>query len=119
MASDQDFVDYVLEQIQGAGVVTYRKMFGEYALYCEGKVVALVCDNQLFIKPTQAGKSFIGDVVEAPAYPGARPSFLIDEKLEDGEWISELFRITEKELPFPGPKKKRKAKSKKTTGNGS
>lgn len=116
MASDQDFVDYVLEQIQAAGVISYRKMFGEYALYCEGKVFALVCDNQLFIKPTRAGRSFIGDVVEARAYPGAKPSFLIDEKLEDGEWISELVRITERELPSPRPKKKRKASGKKKTG---
>ena len=115
MASDQDFVDYLLEQIRGAGAISYRKMFGEYALYCDGKVVALVCDNQLFIKPTQAGRSFIGDVVEAPAYPGAKPSFLIDEKIEDGEWISELVKITARELPPPRPKKKRKAKSKKKT----
>jgi TfoX/Sxy family transcriptional regulator of competence genes len=116
MASDQDFIDYLLEQIQGAGAISYRKMFGEYALYCDGKVVALVCDNQLFIKPTQAGRAFIGDVVEAPAYPGARPAFLIEEKIEDGDWISELVKITARELPLPRPKKKRKAKSKKKTG---
>ncbi|MCJ7558591.1 MAG: TfoX/Sxy family protein [Gammaproteobacteria bacterium] len=115
MASDQDFVAFVVEQIHDAGVITYRKMFGEYALYCEGKVVALVCDNQLFIKPTQAGRLFIGEVVEAFAYPGAKPSFLIDEELEDREWISELVRITERELPLPKPKSKRKAKSKKKT----
>ena len=41
-------------------------MFGEYAIYCDGKVTALVCDNQLFVKPMEAGRSFIGEVVEAP-----------------------------------------------------
>ena len=66
MASDQDFVEFVVDQIENAGVISYRKMFGEYALYCEGKVVALVCENQLFVKPTKAGRSFIGNVVEAP-----------------------------------------------------
>ncbi len=89
-------------------------MFGEYAVYCEGKVVALICDNQLFIKPTEAGKSFIGDVVEAPPYPGAKPSFLIGEHIEDKEWISHLVRLTEKELPAPKPKKRPKRKSGKT-----
>jgi hypothetical protein len=29
---------------------------GEYAIYCNGKVVALVCDNQLFVKPTEAAQ---------------------------------------------------------------
>ncbi len=111
MASDLDFVKFVVDQIENAGVITYRKMFGEYAVYCEGKIVALICDNQFFIKPTEAGRSFIGDVVEAPPYPGARSSFLIEEQIEDKEWISNLVRLTEKELPEPKPKKKPKRKN--------
>lgn len=111
MASDLDFVEFVVDQIENAGVIAYRKMFGEYALYCEGKVVALICDNQLFVKPTKAGKSFIGSVVEASPYPGAKPSFLIEEQIEDKEWISNLIALTEKELPEPKPRKKPKKKS--------
>ena len=111
MASDLDFVEFVVDQMQHAGAITRRAMFGGHTLYCEGKVVALICDNQLFVKPTKAGKLFIGDVVEAPAYPGARLSFLIEEQLEDKEWISNLIRLTEKELPEPRPKKKSKKKS--------
>jgi TfoX/Sxy family transcriptional regulator of competence genes len=107
MASDQDFVDFIVDQLDGAGEITSRKMFGEYVIYCDGKVVALVCDNRLFIKPTQAGRAFIGDVVEAPPYPGARNSFLIEEQFEDRDWISKLVTITTKELPEPKPKKKK------------
>ena len=114
MASDLDYVEFVVDQVENAGVVSYRQMFGGYTIYCEGKVVALICDNQLFVKPTEAGKRFIGDVVEAPAYPGARLSFLIEDQIEDGEWLSNLFRLTEKELPPPKPKKKSKRKSAKT-----
>jgi len=106
MASDKSFVEFIVDQIENAGQVTCKKMFGEYALYSEGKVVALICDNQLFVKPTEAGRVFIGNVVEAPPYPGAKPSFLIDERLENREWISNLIRITCKELPEPKPKKK-------------
>jgi TfoX/Sxy family transcriptional regulator of competence genes len=51
MATDAEFVQYVVDQAAGAGAITYRKMFGEYALYADGKVVALVCDNKLFVKP--------------------------------------------------------------------
>jgi TfoX/Sxy family transcriptional regulator of competence genes len=107
MSSDENFVQFVVEQMEDAGIITYRKMFGDYAVYCEGKVVALICDNKLFVKPTEGGRAFIGDVVEAPAYTGAKLSFLIEDKFEDREWISELIRITEKELPVPKPKKKR------------
>ena len=107
MASDQDFVDFVVDQLESAGDIRSRKMFGEYAIYCDGKVTALVCDNQLFVKPTEAGRSFIGEVVEAPPYPGAKMSFLIEDGLENRDWISDLVRITAKELPEPKPKKKK------------
>ncbi|MEI7660772.1 MAG: TfoX/Sxy family protein [Bacteroidota bacterium] len=108
MATDKNFIDFIADQIENVGQVTFKKMFGEYALYCEGKVVALVCDNRLFIKPTEGGRAFIGDVVEAPAYPGAKPSFLIDDRVEDRDWISNLIRITYEELPEQKIKKKKK-----------
>jgi len=107
MASDQNFVEMIVEQLQNCGEIRYRKMFGEYAVYSNDKVVGLICDNQLFIKPTVAGREFIGEPVEAPPYPGAKNSFLIEDKLEDGEWLSELIRISEQELPMPKPRKKK------------
>lgn len=107
MASDEELVQYLAEQMQTAGDIRYKKMFREYAIYCNGKVVALVCGNQLFVKPTQGGRLFIRDVKEAPAYPRAKPSFLIEGQYEDSEWISELIKMTFKELPKPKPKKKK------------
>ncbi len=101
MASDLGFIEFIVDQIENAGEITYKKMFGEYALYSDGKVVALVCDDQLFIKPTKAGKSFINNVIEAPPYPGAKLYFFIEDKIEDREWISNLIRLTAKELPEP------------------
>lgn len=107
MPSDQKFVDFVLDQIENAGEITAKKMFGEYAIYSDEKLFGLICDNQLFIKPTTSGRAFIGNVVEAPPYEGAKPSFLIEDKIEDSEWLSELVSVTVKELPMPKPKKKK------------
>ena len=75
------------------------------------KSFALICDNKLFIKPTVAGRAFIKSPEEAPPYPGAKPSFLIEDKLDDREWLSELVKITVNELPEPKPKKKKKVKN--------
>jgi TfoX/Sxy family transcriptional regulator of competence genes len=108
MASDINFVQFVVDQIENAGIITYKKMFGEYALYSGTKVIALICNNQFFVKPTEGGRSFIGDVIESPPYPGAKPHFLIEDKVEDREWISNLIRITANELPEPKPKKMKK-----------
>ena len=99
--------------MQGAGQISHRLMFGGCTVYCEGKVVALICDEQLFIKPTQSGREYIGEPVEAPPYPGARDFFLIEEQVEDADWLSELVRRTERELPAPRPKKKRKTRARR------
>ena len=107
MASEITFVDFVLEQIKNSGKITAKKMFGEYGIYSDGKLFGLICDNKLFIKHTNSGRKFIGNVVEAPPYEGAKPSFLIEDKIEDGEWLSELVRISLNELPAPKPKKKK------------
>lgn len=108
MASDQKFVDFVTDQIKGTGEIVAKKMFGEYGLYSDGKIVGLICDNKLFIKPTKSGEKFIGKVVQSPPYPGAKPSFLIEDKIEDSAWLSELVRISVKELPEPKLKPKKK-----------
>jgi TfoX/Sxy family transcriptional regulator of competence genes len=110
MANDQDFVDFVIDQVHNGREVSYRHMFGGTSLYLNGKVIALICDNQLFVKPTEAGREYIGMVAEAPPYPGAKSSFLIEDEIEDAEWLTELFVLTERELPAPKPKKKRNKK---------
>ena len=110
MANDQDFVDFVVDQVQTGHPVTYRHMFGGTTLYMNGKVVGLICDNQLFVKPTEAGRAYIGAVVEAPPYAGAKNSFLIQDDVEDAEWLTALMAVTENALPAPRPKKKRNKK---------
>lgn len=108
MASDLDFVQFVVDQLDEDCGVTYKKMFGEYGLFSAGKMFGMICDDRLLIKPTEGGRAFIGNVVEAPPYPGAKPIFLIEDQFEDADWLSELVRITTRELPAPKPKKRKK-----------
>jgi DNA transformation protein and related proteins len=112
MATSQSTIDFLLDQLSGLPAVRARKMFGEYALYCQEKVVALVCDNQLFVKITPAGKALVGErYEEGQAYPGARPSMAIGaEEIEDADRLCELLRVTAAALPAPKPKRRRKAR---------
>jgi TfoX/Sxy family transcriptional regulator of competence genes len=107
MATNKNFIEFITDQLEGAGEITSKMMFGEYSVYLNGKVVAFAADNKFFVKPTEAGRAFIGDPVEAPAYTGAKMSFLIEEQLEDREWLCELIQITAYALPEPKPKKKK------------
>lgn len=108
MASDKSFIEFIVDQMGNAGYISHKKMFGEYAIYCDSKVVALVCDNQLFVKPTEDGRAYIGEIVEAEPYPGAKLYFLIEDKFEDREWISGLIKITAQTLPLPKQKQKKR-----------
>ncbi|QDZ11569.1 TfoX/Sxy family protein [Devosia ginsengisoli] len=109
MSSQQKTVDYILEQSADAGTMTAKKMFGEYGLYCDGKIVALVCDDQLFMKPTAAGRDYIGVVTEGLPFSKATPYFLIDGgHWDDADWLAGLVRVTASELPLPKPKKTKK-----------
>lgn len=113
MATQQDTIDHLLEQLSGLPSVRARKMFGEYALYCDEKVVALVCDDQVFLKITPPGRELVGEpIVEGEAYPGAKPSMVVGaEFIEDPERLCELVQATAAALPAPKPKKP-KAKKK-------
>jgi TfoX/Sxy family transcriptional regulator of competence genes len=107
MASDLSFVEFIVEQMGNSGFLSFKKMFGEYAIYYDRKVIALLCDNQLFLKPTGAGRKMIDMVDEAPPYPGAKLYFRITEHIDDRDWLQELVLVTAKELPEPKPKKRK------------
>ena len=106
MASKPEFVQYIADQIQEAGQITYRKMFGEYGLYCDGKNFAVICNDQFYIKITEAGQKICPDLQKAPPYEGATNYFLV-ENVEDRELLTELARATCAELPPPKPKKRK------------
>ena len=118
MVTSKETIEYILDQVSsvagGAGV-TARKMFGEYALYCDGRVIGLVCDDTLFIKITEEGREFVSDAYQEGApYPGAKPWMEIDaDVLENREWLCELVRITAHNVPLPKPKKPKVKKEKK------
>ncbi len=104
MATDRDFIEYVHEQSGLGAALTYRKMFGEYGLYFDGRMVLVAADNRLFLKPTEAGRALLPSVVEAPIYPGSKNWFVIDEWLDDRDLLQQLVRATATELPLPKPK---------------
>lgn len=103
MASRIDTVQYICDQAGLGPRLAYRKMFGEYALYLDGKVVALVCDDQLFLKPTSAGRAYLRSVTEAPPYSGAKNYYLLSTELEDPERLRAALQVTAEALPEPAP----------------
>ncbi|MBB4660041.1 TfoX/Sxy family protein [Parvularcula dongshanensis] len=108
MATQVSTAEYLTDQLSGAGDVAVRKMFGEYGVYCDGKMFALICDDRLYLKPTEAGRAFAPDLTEEPPYPNAKPHLLVpEERWDDADWMAEAARRTLGDLPLPKPRKKK------------
>ncbi len=106
MSSDPGFVEHVVEQIGLGGELVHKRLFGEWGLWLEGKIVALVCEDQLLLKPTPAGRALLGgDPPGVEPYPEAKPWFLVED-LDDGEALRKLLRTTFDALPTPKRKRK-------------
>ena len=99
MATSKDTVAHLLEQLEPLDVRA-RAMFGEYGLYCDEKIVALVCDDTFFLKPSPASASLGIHLVPAPPYPGAKEYFVIGAAIiEDDEQLRRVVQATADALP--------------------
>lgn len=92
MACSLEFVEYLCDQLGDAGTITYKAMFGEYGLYCDGVLFGNAEDDALYVKITEAGEALLGSPVIREPHQGAR-MFLIEE-LEDRELLARLVRVT-------------------------
>ena len=101
MHSGQSIVPFILEQISQAGHLSVRRMFGKEVIYCDGKLVAVVSDGQLFLKPTAAGRAHLGAVTERTLFNDKRIYFWISgDRWEDRDWLTQLIRVTAAERPL-------------------
>ena len=81
MASDKEYLEYVLELLRKVEGVTVKKMMGEYLLYCGGVLFGGVYDNRFLVKKTPSVEEFgLGE--ELP-YDGAKPMLLVDTEDPD------------------------------------
>lgn len=105
MASTKEYLDFVLDQLEGLPEITYRKMMGEYILYYKGKIMGGVYDDRLLVKNLPSARALMPDApVELP-YEGAAGMLLVEE-VENRTLLRALFEALYKDLPAPKKKKK-------------
>ena len=104
MATDNTFVMYVCESIAEIGLVTSRKMFGEYMVYVNGKPIFLVCDNTVYVKILDAVKDLLGDAERGRPYESAKEHYILD--MDNTPFVREVAVILEQVTPLPKKKKK-------------
>lgn len=105
MATTQDYIEFVCDQVRGDWAVRYKKMFGEYMVCINDKPVLLVCDNTVFVKQLDCIAPLMADADRGHPYDGAKEHYILD--VEDTELAKKVIPELEKVIPVPKPRKKK------------
>lgn len=106
MASNQEYLDFIIEQLHILDDVSYRKMMGEYILYYRGKIFGGIYDNRFLVKITNSSRQLMSDAIEELPYDGTKPMLLVED-IDNKEFLYELITNMYEELPTPKVKKKK------------
>lgn len=107
MATSQEYIEFVVEQIPKNWDVRYRKMFGEYMVYVSDKPVLLVCDNIVFVKKLDEVFDLLQGAECGIPYAGAKEQYILD--IENPDLVLSVITILENVVPLPKPKKKKQS----------
>lgn len=86
MASSKEYLEYVLELLRNVNNISYKKMMGEYLLYCDNKLFGGIYDNRFLVKKNDVLAKY--NLSEEIPYDNAKSMYLID--IEDSNKISEI-----------------------------
>ena len=98
MASSEEYMEYVLEQLSGADDISYRKMMGEYIIYYKGKIIGGIYDDRFLVKPVESARAMMPDAQMELPYEGAKEMILVED-IEDREFLTNLLDAMYDELP--------------------
>lgn len=101
MASNIDFVNHVMEQIQGSADISCKKMFGEYLVYASGRPAILICDNTAFVKINDATTPHLAHARTGYPYEGARLHYIVD--VDDHATLARIVSAIA-QTPLPPPR---------------
>jgi len=107
MATTKEFHDNIVDCLRRVGDVSTRKMMGEYCVYYKGKLVGDICDNCLFLKPTESVLRLMPDAERGYPYEGSRTLMVMVDDVENTQLMAEVLEAMVQELPEPKKKKKK------------
>ena len=104
MATTQDYLAFVLEQLPPLWEIRSKKMFGEYMVYLNDKPILTLCDNTVFVKKLPVLDGIMANAPCGGPYEGAKESYILD--IEDRNLTERVLTLAEAATPVPKPRKK-------------
>jgi len=105
MATTNEYIEYVCDQIKGIGEIKYKKMFGEFMVYVNDKPVLTVCDNIVFVKKLDCIAEMMKEAETGFPYQGSKEHYILD--IDNQEFCRDVVIELEKVTPVPKPRKKK------------
>ena len=105
MASNKEYLHFILEQLSDLDDISYRPMMGEFILYYRGKIVGGIYDDRLLVKKTTSALKLMPAAICNLPYEGAKEMLLVDE-VDSKAFLTKLFEAMYDELPLPKQKRK-------------
>ncbi len=106
MATTNEYIEYVCEQINGVGEIRYKKMFGEFMVYVNDKPVIIVCNNNVFVKKLDCIEDMMKNADIGYPYSGAKEHYILD--IDNADFSKYVVKKIEEVTPIPKPRKKSK-----------
>ena len=103
MATNKEYLNFILDQLSELDGITHRQMMGEYIIYYHGKITAYLCDDRLLVKPVASAVKMMPQAKYVSPYDGAKEMLLI-ENVDDRVFLKELLKAMYPELPQPKKK---------------
>jgi len=103
MATNKEYLNFILDQLSELDGITHRQMMGEYIIYYHGKITAYLCDDRLLVKPVASAVKMMPQAKFETPYDGAKEMLLV-ENVDDRAFLKELLEAMYPELPQPKKK---------------
>ena len=98
MATNKEYLNFILDQLSELDGITHRQMMGEYIIYYHGKITAYLCDDRLLVKPVASAVKMMPQAKFETPYDGAKEMLLV-ENVDDRAFLTELLEAMYPELP--------------------
>jgi hypothetical protein len=107
MATSPEYAQFVENQFRGLDGFSMRRMFGEYALYLQGRVLGFLADEQILLQNTPTASKLLPDAEMRKLFPGSKLFILFADE-GNAHLLKSVSQAMWEELPLPKPRKSRK-----------
>ncbi len=109
MATSKEYALFVENQFRGLEGFTLKRMFGEYGMYLQGRVLGFLADEQILLQSTPTAMRLLPEAERRELFPGSK-LFIVFPDEGNSQLLKSVSMAMLEELEFPKPRKSARAR---------